>query len=219
MFVQYLFTVIVSALCLVPQPAFAEALYSPRDFIAAASAEFFYTDDEMSEDEKRSLVRGGFKKRVDFDCSAWGVAEESADRIVLQYCADSFVVVQVFRNSKDPKSSLVAVHSVRASGRASDLKMFRASRGQREFVPLTQQQLVDIGVTALTENDFLRETQRFPPAEAQPVRLALSENGELQGELMTWMDPRWESREPAYDIAFVWRQDRFEQVKREISGK
>jgi hypothetical protein len=219
MFFQHIITVIMCVVCLVLQPACAEPVYSPRDFVSSAPAELFYTEDEMSEEEKRVLVRGGFKKKVKFDCSAWGVAAESSDRIVLQYCADSFVVVHVFRGLRDPKSALVAVSSVRASGRASDLTMFRASKGQKEFAPLTQQQLAELGVRELTENDFLKEAQRFSPGEAQPVRLALSDSGELHGELMTWMDPRWEDREQAYEVAFVWRQGSFEQVKRDISGK
>jgi len=195
--------------------AFAEA-YSPRDFVSGAPADLFYTEDEMSAEEKQALVKGGFKKRDEFDCSAWGVAEETADRLVLQYCADSSVTVQVYRDVPDAKSVLVAVSSVRAGGRASNLSLFKAAKDQKEFVPLTDAQLREIGVTQLTENDFLKDAQRFSASEAQGVRLTLGEKGELRGEPDTWMDPRWETRQQAFEVAFVWDRGRFSRQSRDI---
>jgi|GEM_PF-3359269 len=195
--------------------AFAD-VYSPRDFVSAAPADLFYTEDEMSSEEKQSLVKGGFKKRDEFDCSAWGVADETPDRLVLQYCADSSVTVQVYRDAPDAKSVLVAVSSVRAGGRAGNLSLFKAAKDQKAFVALTDAQLQELGVAQLTENDFLKEAQRFSASEAQGVRLTLGEKGELRGEPDTWMDPRWETRQQAFEVAFVWDKGRFSRQSRDI---
>jgi hypothetical protein len=75
--------------------------YSPRDFIKAAPPELFFTDDEMSKDQKDALVKGGFKRVPVFDCSAWGVSEESADRLMLHYCSDTSVTVHVYHDAVD----------------------------------------------------------------------------------------------------------------------
>lgn len=184
--------------------------------MSAAPADLFYTEDEMSEDEKRAMVKSGFKKRDEFDCSAWGVAEEKPDRLVLQYCADSSVTVQVYLESPDVKSAIVAVSSVRASGRAGNLSLFKAAKGQKEFMALTDAQMREIGLVQLTENDFLKDAQRFPASEAQGVRLTLGERGELRGEPDTWMDPRWESRQQAFEVAFVWGQGKFNRQNTEL---
>jgi hypothetical protein len=217
--VHNLFQVIgVAALCSLTLVSTALAeVYSPRDFVSAAPADLFYTEDEMSAEEKQALVKSGFKKRDEFDCSAWGVAEETPDRLVLQYCADSSVTVQVYRDAPDAKSVLVAVSSVRASGRAGNLSLFKATKDQKEFVALTDTQLREIGVLQLTENDFLKDAQRFPASEAQGVRLTLGEKGELRGEPDTWMDPRWEARQQAFEVAFVWGKGRFSRQNNEIS--
>jgi len=208
----------VHAFFLLVSTAKAEG-YSPRDFVKAAPAELFYTDDEMSEEEKQALVKNGFKKKKQFDCSAWGVAEESKDRMVLQYCSDSSVTVQVYRTTTDPKAALVAVLSSRGSGRSSDLALFQVTTGQEEFAPLSTAQLSSIGVTALTENDFLKDDQKFPAQDAQAARLTLAEDSTLRGELNNWMDPRWEHRSEAYEIAFAWNNGRFELRKNEIAAK
>ena len=191
--------------------------YTPRDFIKAAPPELFFTDDEMTIEQKDALVKGGFKRVPVFDCSAWGVSEESADRLMLQYCSDSSVTVHVYRDSADTDLVLVAVSSVRSSGRAGDLSLFRIAKGSGDFKPLTQSQLGELGIAPLTENDFLKESSRFAVGQAQPVRLSLGERGELKGELYTWMDPRWESRHQSYEVSFIWDGKRFSKLRKEAN--
>jgi hypothetical protein len=186
-----------------------------RDFVAMAPAELFYTEDEMSEEAKAKLVKGGFKRTKSFNCLAWGVASESRNRIVLQICSDSWVVVQLYHDtgSHKDKRVIVAVNSVRSSGRASDLELFSVSGDGDSFKPMSQQERAALGVESLTEDDFLANEERFPVGEALPVGLTVSESGELVGELQTWMDPRWESRRQLFENRFVWRGERFERVK------
>jgi hypothetical protein len=198
------------------QQAQAET-YTPRDFIKAAPPELFFTDDEMTAVHKDALVKGDFKRVPVFDCSAWGVSEESADRLMLQYCSDSSVTVHVYRESADKDVVLVAVSSVRSSGRAGDLSLFRIARGSSDFKPLTQAQLGELGITPLTENDFLQGSNRFAVGQAQPVRLSLGEKGELKGELYTWMDPRWESRHQSYEVSFIWDGKSFSKLRKEVN--
>jgi hypothetical protein len=191
--------------------------YSPRDFIKAAPPELFFTDDEMTKEQKDALVKGGFKRVPTFDCSAWGVSEESADRLMLQYCSDSSVTVHVYHNAADKDFVLVAVSSVRSSGRAGELSLFKMMNGSGDFKPLTESDLGALGITGLTENDFLKETERFAVGQAQPVKLSLGEKGELKGELYTWMDSRWETRHQRYEVSFVWDGKRFSKLKRELN--
>ena len=192
--------------------------YSPRDFVKSAPANLFYTDDEMSSTDKDALVKGGFKRTSIFDCSAWGVSEEGADRLVMQYCSDSSVTVHVYRDTVDRDVVIVAVASVRASGKAGDLSLFRIVKSHGDFKPLSQQQLSDLGIVPLTENDFLKDSERFPVGQAQPVKLSLGDNGDLKGELFTWMDPRWETRTQRFDVYFAWEGKKFSKSKRDLNG-
>jgi hypothetical protein len=193
---------------------------SIRDFVAMAPAALFYTEDELSEEAKAALVKGGFKRTRSFNCSKWGVASESRERLVLQSCADSWVVVQLYRYSNPHKDKrvIVAINSVRSSGRAGDLELFIVTGRGDSFKPLSQQQRSEIGIDVLTEDDFVAVEERFPAGDAQPVSLTLAESGALIGELQTWMDPRWESRNQAFEISFVWRGQRFERVKKRVGG-
>jgi hypothetical protein len=108
----------------------AYADYSPRDFFVSAPAELFYTDDEMSEEDKAAVVKKGFKTVEEFNCTAWGVASESKDALTLKYCQDSEVVIRVFRIKDAPTEPLVAVQSARSSGRAVDLAWFKVLLGK-----------------------------------------------------------------------------------------
>lgn len=186
-----------------------------RDFVTMAPAELFYTEDEMSEEAKANLVKGGFKRTRSFNCSSWGVAAESSDRIVLQSCSDSWVVVQLYRDTGSHKGKRViaAVNSVRSSGRASDLELFSVSGVGDTFKPLGQQERAALGIESLTEDDFVANEDRFPAGDAQPVGLTLSDSGELVAEPQSWMDPRWEARRQLFENRFVWRGERFERLK------
>jgi hypothetical protein len=75
---------------------------------------------------------------------------------------------------------------------------------------------LQLGIEQLTENDFLKPEQRFPAHEAQVVGLELSDKGELQGRLETWMDPRWEHRSEAFSVKFVWSEGRFHKVLEKV---
>jgi hypothetical protein len=203
-------TVLSALVVLVLVPlAGATAEYSVRDFISAAPAVLFYTDDEMSEDEKRVLVKKGFKKRESFNCSEWGVERESKNLMVLKYCQDSEVSVRLFPVQGTASDVVVGVESSRASGRSVDLSWFKVSAGKSSFEPLTSDQLKQIGLEMLNENDFLAEPQRFPADQAEPAWLELTEEGTVGAFIHTWMDPRWEHRHKAFSITFNWDGSRF----------
>lgn len=189
-----------------------EAQTGPRDFLAAAPATLFYTEDEMSEETKAALAKARVKKPESFDCSEWGIASESPESLVLQFCADSAVTVRSYRSPKREGQSVVIVESSRSSGRANDLSVFRFAKGQQAFAPLTVHELAEIGIGPITENDFLAPQDRFPQHDSKTVSLALTEAGELEGRPVTWMDPRWEHRKESFSVKFVWSDGRFKKV-------
>lgn len=191
---------------------YARAQSVPRDFVAAAPAALFYTEDEMSENEKAALVKSRFKRIKTFDCSRWGVAAETDSSLVLKYCQDSSITVRSYRLPVGLDESIIVVQSSRSSGRANDISVFKFKRGQRAFEPLSSDKLAELGLEQITENDFLEPSQRFPPQEALPVGLELSEEGDLQGRPVTWMDPRWAHRREAFSVKFVWVDGRFKKV-------
>ena len=195
-----------------------DAQVGPREFFKAAPADLFYTEDEMSERDKAAVIKGGFRITKRFNCSVWGVAKETKDSLSLQYCDDSVVNVRVFRSNALLDDAVVAVESSRSSGRASDLNFFRFKKGQQNFSPLTIEELKALGIEPLTENDFLDDSQKFAPGEDGAVRLVLNESGDLSGELMTWMDPRWEQRRQAYTVQFVWSGGQFVRRKERLKG-
>ena len=95
---------------------YARAQSVPRDFVAAAPAALFYTEDEMSENEKAALVKSRFKSKT-FDCSRWGVAAETDSCLVLKYCQDSSITVRSYRLPVGLDESIIVVQSSRSSGR------------------------------------------------------------------------------------------------------
>jgi hypothetical protein len=194
----------------------AQAENVAREFFKAAPATLFYTEDEMSEEDKAALIKAGFTRAKSFDCSAWGVAEETSSTLVLQYCADSSVTVRSYRVPARPDESVIVLQSSRSSGHANDLSVFRFKKGQQAFVALLQEELSKLGIDRLTENDFLEPEQRFALDEARTVGLELSEKGELLGRLITWMDPRWEHRKEAFSVKFVWSEGRFKRVREKV---
>jgi hypothetical protein len=189
-----------------------EAQTGPRDFLAAAPASLFYTEDEMSEEAKVALVTARVRKPDSFDCSEWGISAESLESLVLQFCADSAVTIRSYRATGQDKQSIVIVESSRSSGRATDLSVYRFMKGQQTFTPLSAGELAQIGIEPITENDFLAPKDRFPQQDSQPVSLALTESGELEGRPVVWMDPRWQHRKAAFSVRFVWSEGRFKKA-------
>jgi hypothetical protein len=208
-----LFAIAGVFLYLAPVPRAFAAPLSPREFVRAAPAALFYTEDEMSEEEKKTLLQSMNPRRKKFNCSSWGISQENKERLVMQRCTDSRVIVQLYQNEADQQNTLVAVASERGSGRSSELAFFTFSQGQKDPPQqLTEAQLQKIGLTPLTENDFLLDKERFPLAEAEPVPISLGDSGELIGNLDVWMNPRWEQRSQAYEVQFKWKNGRFERI-------
>lgn len=194
-------------------PTTTRAEYSPRDFVIGAPAQTFYTEDTMTEGEKRSALNATFKRSDDSECQSWGVAEESSTSITLQMCPDSFVRVQLFRASSG--DTIVAVESNRSSGRAVDLNLFKVTSNTGVISELTKDQREALGLEEVTENDLLTDQMKFPAGIAERLTLGLDQEGRPTALLWTWMNPRWETRTQAYDIVFEWDGSRFQKTIKE----
>ena len=190
------------------------AEYTPRTFFTAAPISTFYTEDEMSEADRASIIRTHFKPLAKFTCTQWGVAEETPTSLILKNCADSSVRIQLYPATSG--DSVVAVESSRSNGQAVDVAFFKVSSGDviKEISP---SELSSIGVEPLTENDFLLEKDHFKPSENEAVRLYVEQDGSLHGMLNTWMNPRWEARDQAYSVALAWNGQRFEKNKKPLT--
>lgn len=187
----------------------AHAEYSPRDFVKHAPASTFYTDDEMSEEEKAALIRGGFQKKGSFSCDSWGIAEETPRSLVLKYCNDSAVTVHTFPDKKG--SAVIAVQSERGNGRAITLSFFSASPTKTGVIPLSSPEVEALGIIPLNENDFVKAPDKFKTDDVAPALLTLEGDGTIQARVETWMNPRWAVKQPAFEIAFVWDGERFQK--------
>lgn len=187
----------------------ASAEYSPRDFLAMAPASTFYTEDEMSEAEKSALIKNGFTPQASFSCEAWGVAEETPTSLTLKYCRDSSVRIWVYPSSSS--NTVVVVESSRSSGGATDLTFFLVDYTNKKISPVRSDALATLGLEPITENDFLTDSQRFKPEEAESATLFLDEKGEIQATAQTWMNPRWKTRQEAYRVRFAWDGARFKK--------
>jgi hypothetical protein len=192
---------------LISLPCTAAADYSPRDFLAAAPAKTFYTEDEMSEDEKQKVLRAPFDPGANFTCESWAIAKESPSSLTLQICPDSFVRIQLYREASG--DTLVAVESNRSSGRSMDLQFFQVSRESNALSEIADERLKDLGLDDVTENDLLAESDKFPPGGSERVFLSLDESGRLRTTPRTWNDPRWEGKTVAFDVTFAWNGSRF----------
>ena len=200
---------------LLPHPAVAQ--YSPRDFFRAAPASTFYTEDEMSDAEKAAIIKDEFKHTTSFTCSAWGVAQETPQSLLLKYCQDSFVGIHVYPStSRDP---VVIVESSRSSGRASSLQFFVVKARSQQITMLPPDKLRTIGIESVTENDLVTEHDKFKDDEVEKATMLLDEDGRIRASVDTWMNPRWEQREIAYDIVFEWNGERFQKHIRPLARR
>jgi hypothetical protein len=201
---------LIPVLCAVLLPFYpSHADYSPRDFFASAPAELFFTDDEMSAEDKASVIKGGYKHVEEFDCSGWGVASESKDTLILKYCEDSDVTVRIFPVKDSPQEPLVAVQSSRASGRAVDLAWFRVAKGPDSFTPLKEQQLRQFGLERPQPIDFMAKGKTVPQGAPPLVKMELDQEGRVSSFIHTWMEPQWEHTQPDYSFVFIWDGARF----------
>jgi hypothetical protein len=192
---------------LISLPLTAAADYSPRDFLAAAPAETFYTEDEMSADEKQKVLRAPFDTETNVTCEAWAIVRESASALTLQLCPDSFIRIQLYREASG--DTLVAVESNRSSGRSFDLQFFQVSGQSNALSLIGDARLKALGLDDVTENDLLAERDRFAPGAAKRVFLSLDESGQPRATRRSWNDPRWEKRTVAFDVTFEWNGSRF----------
>ena len=192
---------------LAPYPAIAQ--FSARDFFIYAPASTFYTEDEMSDEDKTAIIKRGFKATHSFSCSAWGVAEETSQSLMLKYCEHSFVSIRVYPSTvRDP---VVIVQSSRSSGRASDLQFFGVNVRSKKLANIPPHRLQTIGIEPVTENELVSETDKFKNSATENAALVLDDDGSLRASVDTWMNPRWQNRELAYNVIFVWNGARFQK--------
>ena len=205
---RYLRTIVVAALTvLAPYPAIAQ--FSARDFFIYAPASTFYTEDEMSDEDKTAIIKKGFKATQSFSCSEWGVAEETSQLLTLRYCTDSFVSIRVYPSTVgDP---VVIVQSSRSSGRVSDLQFFGINVRSKKLTNIPPHRLQTIGIEPVTDNELVIETDKFKNSAAENAALVLDDDGNLRASVDTWMNPRWQNRELAYNVIFVWNGARFQK--------
>jgi hypothetical protein len=205
---RHLIMVVVAALTLVaPYPAIAQ--FSARDFFIYAPASTFYTEDELSDEDKTAIIKKGFKATHSFSCLEWGVAKETSQLLMLRYCKDSFVSIRVYPSTvRDP---VVIVQSSRSSGRASDLQFFGVNVRSKKLTNIPPHKLQTIGIEPVTENELVSETDNFKNSTAEKAALVLDDDGSLRASVDTWMNPRWENRELAYNVIFVWNGAHFQK--------
>jgi hypothetical protein len=185
----------------------ASAEYSPRDFLSQAPAETFYTEDSMTEDQKRAVLASAPNPPPTFNCEAWGIAEQSPNSLVLQICPDSFVRIQLFRQTSG--DTIVAVESNRSAGCAVDLTFFKVVGNTGAITKLSDGDLTALGLVQVSENDLLPEDMKFPSGKAEILKLGLDTAGRPTALVSTWMNPRWETKTQAFDIVFEWAGARF----------
>jgi hypothetical protein len=198
---------IIAVGSLLSLPLTVAADYSPRDFLAAAPAETFYTEDEMSEDEKQKVLRAPFDTGTNVTCEAWAIVRESPSSLTLQICPDSFIRIQLYREASG--DTLVAVESNRSSGRSFELQFFQVSGESNALSLISDERLKALGLDDVTENDLLAERDRFPPGAAERVFLSLDESGQPRATLRSWNNPRWARRTVSFDVRFDWNGSRF----------
>lgn len=203
----YLSLVFLSSLCGAIATE-AQAEYSPRDFFKKAPASIFYTEDEMTESDKQAVIMSNFKTQSSFSCDAWGVADETPRSLTLQYCRDSSVLVYTF--PKKNGDLVVAVQSTRAGGRAADLALYSMAVGSQAVVRIPNDATESLGLTTVTDNDFLKD-DAFRPEEVEVAPLTLEPDGILRAYAQTWMNPKWQDKQEAFQISFTWDGDRFQK--------
>jgi hypothetical protein len=208
-------SLVLVTVLVVAAPSLSVAEHTPRTFFTTAPISTFYTEDEMSEADRASIIRTQFKPLAKFTCKQWGVAEETPTSLILQNCADSSVRIQVYPATSG--DSVVAVESSRSNGRAVDVAFFKVSSGDVIKKISSSSELNTIGIEPLTENDFLLEKDHFKPSENEVVRMYVEQDGSLHGILNTWMNPRWETREQAYSVTLSWNGQRFEKNKKPLT--
>lgn len=192
----------------VPLASDARAEFSPRDFFKKAPASVFYTEDEMTESDKQAVIKSDFKIQSSFSCDAWGVAEESPRSLTLQYCRDSSVLVYTF--PKNNGDVVVAVQSARGGGRSVDLAFYSMAVGSPAVVRIPNDARESLGLTPVTDNDFLKN-DAFKPEEVEVAPLTLESDGILRASAQTWMNPKWKDKTEAFQVAFIWNGSRFEK--------
>ena len=202
---------------LISLPFTAAADYSPRDFLAAAPAETFYTEDEMSEHEKQKLLSAPFDPGTNFTCEAWAIAKESPSSLTVQICPDSFVRIQFYPAASG--DTIVAVESNRSSGRSFDLQFFQVLGESNALSKIDDARLKALGLDDVTENDLLARSDRFPPGGSQRVFLSLDESGRPRATPRSWKDSRWKKRTVAFDVTFEWNGSRFHRSAVRLPSK
>jgi hypothetical protein len=188
-------------------PGTGAAEFSPRELLSRAPTELFFTEDELTDADRHAALHSKPFKAAPFNCERWGISEESPSSLTLRICQDSFVRIQLFRETSG--TTIVAIESNRSSGRAVDLRFFRVAGSNQSLLLLSPTLLEALGLEEVTENDLLMENDRFPVEEAERVPLSLDEKGRPKATLVTWDDPRWAHRSASFDVIFEWNGARF----------
>ena len=193
-------------------PSTATAEFSARELFSIAPTELFFTEDELSDSDRHAVLHSTPFPGRTFNCERWGISEESLSSLALRICHDSFVRIQLFRETSG--TTIVAIESNRSSGRAVDLRFFQVAGSNHSMVPLSPSHIRAQGLEQVSENDLLMENDHFPVAEAQSVPLRLDEEGRPKATVVTWNAPRWAYRTAAFDVIFEWDGAHF--IKRSV---
>jgi hypothetical protein len=108
-----------------------------------------------------------------------------------------------------PTQPLVAVQSVRGSGRAVDLAWFKVSGGPDSFTPLTEEQLKKFGLERPQAIDFMAKGNPLPEGGPPMIQMELNEEGRVHSFIYTWMERQWADKEPDFSFHFIWDGTRF----------
>ncbi len=70
----------------------------------------------------------------------------------------------------------------------------------------------------IKENEFLTNEQKFPESAEGNATLYMDDDGTIIAAPWTWMESRWEHKEPQYKIKFIWSKDKntFIKIKEKI---
>jgi len=65
----------------------------------------------------------------------------------------------------------------------------------------------------IKENEFLTNEQKFPESAEGNATLYMDDDGTIIAVPWTWMESRWENKEPQYQIKFIWNKDKNKFIK------
>ncbi len=63
-------------------------------------------------------------------------------------------------------------------------------------------------IANVKENDFLTKDNQFLNSKQKEVILHMNNDGTINAAPWTWMEPRWKSKKPEYQIQFTWNKSK-----------